>query len=133
MHHFRKICNSNHFAPLMAHTFVELNKEMHGRICAHGMNALLHYNRDDTIARQEKEILTLKRKLEEMTRDKNDMSTRRNEMSTRLIHARLRMRENFDAVRDYMLGASEAKGGHGMMDQPTGEIPTTASRISSTL
>ena len=83
---------------------------MRGRTCARGMNALLHHNRDDTIGRQEKEIQTLKRKLEEMTRDKNDMSAHNKEMSTRLMHTRLTMRESFDDVRDYMLEASQAEG-----------------------
>ena len=72
----------------MAHAFVELNKEMHGRICARGMNALLQHNRDDTIARQEKEIQTLKRKLEETTKDNMELSTRNREMSIRWMHAR---------------------------------------------
>ena len=93
----------------MAHAFVELNKETHGRICASGLTALLHHNRDDTIARQEKEIQTLKRKLAEERGEtqfykisRNNLIDEKEDLTDRLTHTRRFMRDNFDAVRDCM-------------------------------
>ena len=93
----------------MAHASIELNKKMHGRICVRGMNALLQHNRDDTIARQEKEIQTLKRKLVEERGEtqfykisRNNLIDEKEDLTDRLTHTRRFMRDNFDAVRDYM-------------------------------
>ena len=101
----------------MAHAFVELNKEAHGRICASGLNTLLQHNRNNIISKQEREIRTLKRKLarERTTLNTYKISRRtimeeRDVLCDRLADARFVMRENFDAVRGYMHKASQAEG-----------------------
>ena len=64
----------------MAHAFVELNKETYSRICERGLEVVLRYNRDDTIARQEIEIKDLKRKLEAQTKETQWYKNSRNQI-----------------------------------------------------
>ena len=102
---------STHLAVLMAHAFIELNTEIHGRICERGLEVVLQHNRDNTIAMQADEIKDLKRKLEAQTKDtqwfkisRNHIIDEKEALENRLNDAEQIMRENFDAVQTSMRG-----------------------------
>ena len=55
----------------MAAAFFELNKIQHQDICYNGLQITFESNRQTTIARQEKEIQTLKRKVAQMQEERD--------------------------------------------------------------
>ena len=97
----------------MAHAFIALNKEVHGRICEHGLDVMLQRNRDDTIARQELEIKDLKRKLEaqsEQTRNfkisRNHFLAENDALTRRVDYVAQVMRESADSLEKAILGGT---------------------------
>ena len=55
----------------MAAAFLELHKTIHGRICQHGLQAMLAHTRKTTIELQAIEITGLKRKLAELEQQRD--------------------------------------------------------------
>ena len=100
----------------MAHAFIELNTEAHGRICQRGLEMVLHHNRENAIAVQAAEIKDLKRKLKLQTEDtqwykfsRNDIIDEKNRLMGRMNLAGQIMQENFNVLEMSILGEPMSK------------------------